>query len=276
MDETALAPKETPHPFDSAVELTPSAPGLSIGHTSPAYNNIVGPYGGITAATLLKSVQQHPERLGEPLSLTVNFAGPITEGIFQIAARPVRTNRSTQHWWIELSQEGAVAATATAVFGTRRGTWSSTEITMPAVPAADDVAPLPFPEFIAWSQNYEMRFVAGSIPDSGTGHPDSTTTLWVRDIPARALDYTSLTALCDVFFPRVFLRRGKLVPAGTVSMTTYFHADAAALAKQSDSAVLATARTQRFGNGYFDQAAEVWGSGGELLAVTQQLVYFKD
>ncbi|MBW0292023.1 acyl-CoA thioesterase [Rhodococcus sp. MH15] len=266
-----------PHPFDAAVGLTPLTAGLSTGETNPAYNNMVGPFGGVTAATLLESVLKHPERLGDPLSLTVNFAGPITEGAFEISARPVRTNRSTQHWSIELSQDGTVATTATAVFGTRRETWSSTEITMPEVPSAEDVTLLPFPEFIAWAQNYEMRFVEGAIPDLESGeHPDSTTTLWVRDQPARALDFTSLTALCDVFFPRVFLRRGKMAPAGTVSMTIYFHADAQTLNEQADNSVLGTARTQRFGNGYFDQSAEIWGSDGALLATTHQLVYFKD
>ena len=134
-----------PHPFDAAVGLTPLTAGLSTGETNPAYNNMVGPFGGVTAATLLESVLKHPERLGDPLSLTVNFAGPITEGAFEISARPVRTNRSTQHWSIELSQDGTVATTATAVFGTRRETWSSTEITMPEVPSAEDVALLPFP-----------------------------------------------------------------------------------------------------------------------------------
>ncbi len=148
---------------------------------------------------------------------------------------------------------------------------------MPEVPSAEDVTLLPFPEFIAWAQNYEMRFVEGAIPDLESGeHPDSTTTLWVRDQPARALDFTSLTALCDVFFPRVFLRRGKMAPAGTVSMTIYFHADAQTLTEQADNSVLGTARTQRFGNGYFDQSAEIWGSDGALLATTHQLVYFKD
>jgi len=34
--------------------------------------------------------------------------------------------------------------------------------------------------------------------------------------------------------------------------------------------------TQRFGNGYFDQSAEIWGTDGALLATTHQLVYFKD
>jgi acyl-CoA thioesterase len=271
---TTVAP---PHPFDAALDLESITPGLSTGHTSAAYNNMVGPFGGITSATLLASVQRHPECLGEPLSLTVNFAGPIAEGPFEITARPVRTNRTTQHWWIELAQNGTVATTATAVFGLRRETWDSTEIEMPAVPAAEDVPAQPFPEFIAWAQNYEMRFVEGAIPDLESGeHPDSVSTLWVRDSPPRALDFFSLTSLCDVFFPRIFLRRGKMAPAGTVSLTIYFHADAAALSRQSDRSILGTARTQRFGNGYFDQSAELWSADGELLATTHQLVYFKD
>ena len=104
-----------------------------------------------------------------------------------------------------------------------------------------------------------MRFVQGAIPAPETGeNPDSTTTLWVRDTPPRPLDFAALTSLCDVFFPRVFLRRGQYMPAGTVSLTIYFHA-----------------RSQHFGKGYFDQSGELWSSDGNLLATTHQLVYFK-
>lgn len=273
MSET-VAPS---HPFDAAVGLTPAGDGRFTGHTSADYANMVGPFGGITAAALVRAVQLHPDRLGDPLSLTVNFAGPVAEGQFEISARPVRTNRSTQHWALELTQDGVVATTATAVFGTRRDTWSSDEITIPAVPAADSVAPDSFPDFIAWARNYEMRFVEGGIPKlESVEHPTSTSTLWVRDTPARPLDFPALTAMSDVFFPRVFLRRGKFVPAGTVTLTVYFHADAAALAEQADAAVLGSARAQRFGKGYFDQSAELWGRDGVLLATAHQLVYFKD
>ncbi|MFC7446904.1 acyl-CoA thioesterase [Rhodococcus daqingensis] len=266
-----------PHPFDAAVELTPVGDGLFRGHTSPAYANMVGPFGGITAATLVRAVQQHPDRLGDPLSLTVNFAGPVTEGPFEISARPVRTNRSTQHWALELSQGGVVATTATAVFGTRRETWSSTEIAAPDVPALDEVEAGTFPDFIAWARNYEMRFVEGGIPTTEAAeHPDTVSTLWVRDTPARPLDFAALTALSDVFFPRIFLRRGQFMPAGTVSMTVYFHADAEVLAEQAEDALLGTARAQQIRRGYFDQSAELWGRDGALLATTHQLVYFKD
>ena len=79
-------------------------------------------------ATLnLSSVLEHPARLGDPSALTVNFASPLADGDFEITARPVRTNRSTQHWSLELSQGGEVAATATAVFAQRRPTWSAPE-----------------------------------------------------------------------------------------------------------------------------------------------------
>jgi hypothetical protein len=53
-----------------------------VGHTSQAYWNMIGPFGGATAAVMLQAALVHPERLGDPIALTVNFAGPIGEGDF--------------------------------------------------------------------------------------------------------------------------------------------------------------------------------------------------
>ena len=101
---SATPASQTVHSFDHAIALEPAGGNLFHGRTTPAYWNMIGPFGGITAATLLQAVLQHPERLGDPSALTVNFAGPIVEGPFVIEARPVRTNRNTQHWTIELRQ----------------------------------------------------------------------------------------------------------------------------------------------------------------------------
>ncbi|MEO3786029.1 thioesterase family protein [Actinocorallia sp. B10E7] len=265
------------HPFDAAVELTPATDGRLLGRTRPEYANMVGPFGGVTAATLLQAVLRHPDRLGDPISLTVNYAGPIADGDFDITARAVRTNRATQHWMLELSQDGVVTTTATAVFGIRRDTWSDTELDMPSVPSPETVPAQSLPDFIAWAHNYEMRFVEGAIPEEGAGeHPDSTATLWMREAPARPLDFPRLTALCDLFYPRVFLRHGRYMAAGTVSLTVYFHADAHEIAAQHDDYVLGTARTSRFSRGYFDQTARLWSRDGTLLASSHQLVYFKN
>ncbi|MEU0539831.1 thioesterase family protein [Nocardia sp. NPDC005978] len=264
------------HPFDDAVHLAATGTGTFTGQTSPRYANMVGPFGGITAATLLQAITQHPQRLGEPLSLTVNYAAPIADGPFTIIATPTRTNRSTQHWNVTMTQGEVVNTTATAVFGVRRDSFGATEITPPPVAEARTIDPERTPEGIAWMDNYEMRFTAGGLGALGSSTAsDSTTTLWVRDNPPRLLDQLSLTALSDVFIPRIMVRLGRLVPAGTVSLSIYFHADAATIDKVGDEPILATARSQHFGTGFADQTAELWTGDGTLLATGHQLVYFK-
>lgn len=265
------------HPFDAAVALEPIGPGRWRGHTHSAYANMVGPFGGITAAALLQAVLQDAARQGEPVALTVNYAGPLADGGFEIAAEAVRTNRSTQHWTLRLEQDGAVAATASAVLATRRETWSAVEAGFPAAPPAAALERASTAGRPPWTRAYDMRFVKGAPRLAASPPPDadSLSLMWVRDEPPRALDFASLAAICDVFFPRVFVRRRQFVPIGTVSITTYFHADAALLAAQADRHVLGCARALNFRNGYFDQTAEVWSDGGDLLASTHQIVYFK-
>lgn len=266
-----------PHPFDTAIRLTPRAEHTFSGATSPAYANMVGPFGGITAAVMLAAPCRDPRRIGEPLALTVNYAAPVADGGFVVEATPVRTTRTTQHWTMLLRQGDGVAATASAVFAVRRDTWAAHELPMPAVPAADEVPPTLRQAPLAWPERYEFRFVAGPWPElSGTEAGESLTRVWVRDQPPRPLDALSLAAIADVFYPRIFRRRGRFTPIGTVSITTYFHAAAAELAAQGARPVLGCAQGRRYAQGFFEQNAEVWGDAGVLLASSHQIVYFKE
>ena len=70
------------HAFDEAVALTSTGENRYSGATSAAYANMVGPFGGITAAAVMRSVLQHPKLLGEPVSLTVNYAAALADGAF--------------------------------------------------------------------------------------------------------------------------------------------------------------------------------------------------
>lgn len=272
------------HPFDQALQLKPAGPEQPdtwLGHSSPAYWNMVGPFGGTTAATALQAVLRHPMLLGEPIALTVNYASAMEAGPFTLTATPVRTNRSTQHWTMTLSQTGAsgvegVVMTGTAVTAARRETWSANDMPMP-VASFDEASPRLRFATSEWTQRYDLRAVHGIIPQvwDGSGD-DSLTQLWVRDEPPRPLDFVALAAMSDVFYPRVWLRRATRVPAGTVSITTYFHADSRQLAHTGEGYLLGQARAQAFRNGFFDQTAQMWSQAGLLLATSSQMVYYKE
>jgi acyl-CoA thioesterase len=264
------------HPLDHALALSPSDRDRCRGQTSPAYANMVGPFGGTTAATLLAAVLAHDDLLGDPVALTVNFAAPVADGGFELVTRALRTNRSTQHWAVEMHQQDAVVASATAVTALRRDTWGETDAGFPQVPPPAELPPPRPAKRPPWTRHYDMRFVDGEPWGETSGNHPSRSRLWMRDEPPRPLDFLSLTALCDVFLPRIFVRRPKLVPIGTVSMTTYFHAIGEDLEAVGDDHVLGVAEANHFGRGFFDQSAEVWSPSGVLLASTHQVVYYKE
>jgi acyl-CoA thioesterase len=264
------------HVFDRAIQLDTIDGDVRRGRTHAEWANMVGPFGGITTAALLHAVATHPDRIGEPLALTINFAAPIADGDFDISLRAARTNRTNQHWILELSQDGDAKTTATALFGLRRDTWADTEAGPPSAPPPEQLAANGPSDFVPWVRRYDMRFTEGLFPgEDAEPSPSSTSTLWVRDSAGRRVDYPALAAMCDIFYPRTFLRLGAFIPSGTISLTTYFHADQQQLDALGDDYVLGTAHANRFSRGYFDQSAQLWTRHGTLLATTHQIVYFK-
>ncbi len=268
---------KTQHLFDDATRIT-AGDSRWQGRTSPDYWAFVGPFGGITAATILRALVEHPRRAGDPLSLTVNYCAPIAEGEFDLDVRLVKANRSTQHWCVELSQGGAEPATlATAVFAERRASWSQQQAKMPEAKPFEEIRP--YPKVAAeWVNQYDFRFVEGSVDLRGSAAAQPTSAfskLWIGDRVPRKIDALSLMAMSDAFFARIFHARGELVPIGTVSLTTYFHADADDLAGEDITRVLGVADAKIFHKSFGDQSGELWSPSGRLLATTTQITYFK-
>ncbi|MGH1374474.1 MAG: acyl-CoA thioesterase [Cellvibrionaceae bacterium] len=264
------------HLFDQAIALT-GEPNSRKNTISPAYQNMVGPFGGVTAATLLNSVLTHPEVIGSPVSMTVNYLGPIKSDDITINPRLVKTNRSNQHWMIEVFSGDEMALTALMIFALRVDSWSETDLVFPEVPAADGIQSMPTDLLPPWPSQYDMRFVKGNpFAEQASADEHSSESLqWVSDKPARKLDFASLAALSDVFFPRLFVRERTVAPVGTVSLTTYFHVDAETLNSIESPWVLAHARAGKFANSYFDHTGEIWSQDGTLLATTNQVAYYK-
>ena len=59
---------KSPHLFDDATKVT-AGDSCWQGKTSPDYWAFVGPFGGCTAATILRALIEHPQRAGDPLAM---------------------------------------------------------------------------------------------------------------------------------------------------------------------------------------------------------------
>jgi acyl-CoA thioesterase len=268
---------KAPHVFDDATRVT-AGDSCWQGQTSQDYWAFVGPFGGVTAATMLRALIEHPQRSGDPLSFTVNFCAPVAQGTFDLDIRLVKANRSTQHWSIEMTQGGGEVATlATAVFAERRPSWSHQPAPFPRATAFEET--LPYAKIAApWVKQYDFRFVEGEPKFGSAPSPtplSAFSKLWIGDRIPRKIDVLSLMSMSDAFFGRVFHARNELVPFGTVSLTTYFHADASDLAAEDTSRVLAVADASIFHKSFGDQRGELWSPQGRLLATTTQIAYFK-
>ena len=265
------------HPFDIATDLEPTGDGDWLARTSDAYWNMIGPFGGLIAALMFKSAYAHPDREGEPIALTVNFCAAIAKGEMRISAKPARTNRSTQHWTMTMLQSGECVATATAMFGKRPDTFAHRPAEPPAAAPFESLQRLPSPD-AGWIERFDLRFADGSFGWRGEGQEPASaqSILWISADPPRPMDPVGLAALTDIFFGRIIHVRKRMVPFGTVTLTSYFHATEADLAELGSDPVLGTANARIFDRGFHDQSAELWSADGRLLATSHQLVYYRD
>jgi acyl-CoA thioesterase len=266
------------HPLDAATKLETSG-GNFTGATSDAYWNFTGPFGGATAATLLKAAIDHPARQNFPLAMTINYCAPVAKGAFEVIVSEKRTNRSTQHFAVEMKQGAETIATATLVFAARPEGFFHTPGAMPAVKMPEEIDPPKAKAPLAWIDRFDMRFASGfpvmrGKDDAPLG--SARTEVWMRDEPRRKMDFLSLMNMSDAFFARPFHVLGRLIQVGTVSMTTYFHRDEADLVEVGDDYVLGVADASIFAKGFADQSAWLWSRSGKLLATSQQILYFRD
>lgn len=244
------------------------------GRTDPAYWNVHGPFGGWIASQLLDAVLREPARRGDPIATSTSFVGAIEAGPFAIHLRRLRTNRSTDFWWSELRQEQngeeQVCAYATVALAQRPPTPTLLEHVMPDAPDAAAVEARTPPLPLAWFERFELR-----PTDEKMFLGESARSLtWTRKTGV-ALDFSTLTEICDSAAPRIFARTRRPVPIATVTMNVFFHATAAEIAETGNGFVLCDANWHGANDGYFDEQQLIWSESGRLLAATDQLCWYR-
>ncbi|MGE0312134.1 MAG: acyl-CoA thioesterase [Lautropia sp.] len=290
------------HALDTALRLTLRSPGHFRALAPEHYWNMVGPYGGITAAMLLNAVLRDDRTIGEPLVLTVNYCAPVRAGPVDIVLRLARTNRTTQHWRVEMRQppaadedadnddgdgaagagngadgtgtaaEATTVAQAQVVTGMRRDRWSLPAANPPGLPPPETLKRRQPREGIRWFEHYDIRLATNPMKSEDPAAPVLS---WLRDDPPRPLDYPALAGLADTFFPGIFAHRKAVVPIATVSMNVYFHTTAGELRAIGSDWLSGRTRSNVFRGGFFDCESQIWHRDA-LIATTQQAVWYRD
>jgi acyl-CoA thioesterase len=257
--------------------LTRTGENAFVAQTDRGYWNLIGPFGGWIAGVLVRAVLEDPRHIGDPLTLSVNFAGPMDEGPFAVRVRELRHNRSTTFWSAELVQarDGveSLCAFATLVTARRRETPAFRDVHPPVVPLPEDL-----PSFsttgskLAFLERLDMRYVTNPF---STENLDEDRIAWTKIRDAGVLDFETLTALCDTGLPQIFTRLKKRVPISSITMNVFFHGGKDDLAQVGEDFVLSVARMRIATSGFFDATTTMWSRSGALLATTEQVIYFK-
>ena len=266
------------HPFDDATHLTQLGDGIYQGRTTPRYANMAGPYGGITAACLMRAVLIDPRLAGTPVSITVNLCAAVADGTFEMKVTQIRSGKYIQHWAVELTQGDRICTTASVITAVRGESFAHHPEMLPEVPPPGEVPISQATQRLPWLKAYDFRFVSGT-PDFLARDTDAPlparSIQYVADNPARPLDYAALTAIADSFLLRIFKVRPQYAPMGSVTITTHFIASPEEVAAQGSEPVLAIVDAARFNSNFHDQTMQIWGKDGTLLATGNQLVWFK-
>ncbi|SDM49430.1 acyl-CoA thioesterase [Maricaulis salignorans] len=265
------------HLFDQSTALkrvSGEAPDIRFeGEASEHFKNMIGPYGGWSAAVLAKGLVEAAGPEMELVSITTDFLAGAREGPITLDVACDRGGKNTQFWNASLTAQGDKSPSnrAMGILSRRRDTLAWTEGSRPDAPPPEDCDRANLP--MAWSRTVEMR--PTQSPPFGTGKTRTDNLSWIRLEPDRPLDAVGLVALADTPTPRLFFVTGKPEMIATVSMTVYLHASPDDYAAVGADYMLIETHAARGGRGFYDQHARIWSRDGRLLATTQQIVWYK-
>jgi len=267
------------HLFDEAIDLKRVREGddfvVFSATAHPAFTNIIGPFGGWTAAILAQAMIASAKQGMELVSITTDFLAGVEEGPVEIETRCDRAGKNTEFWSARLTgnQGEVLGARATGILSRRRDTIGWTEGVFPDAPDPEDCTRFEVP--MAWTNTLEIRHANNHPFKLEQPSEDMSSSAWVRIDPIRPLDAAALVALADTPTPRLFFALGKPDVISTVSMTVYLHASKEDFAQTGDDYLLVDTDGARGHRGFYDQHARMWNREGNLLATTQQIVWYK-
>lgn len=261
--------------LDQSIKLSPLGDEAFLCDPSEAYWNFSNAFGGWAVAVAVEAVSRVPNVRGDLLSVNATFPDALARAPLTVSTRKIRERARTDFWRVEFFDHAAPADPlfcADIVMAAPRSSEQGYQPPMPDIKAPEDIPPMPLPPGPQWLADYDQRLVKGR-PFSIAKRPDSIT--WLRDTDGRPLDATGIASISDTFMPRIFFASNTMPMCSTVSYSLSLFASAAELAEIGNDFLLLEAESAVIANGAYDQRGRIRARSGRVLAVTNQVAFFR-
>ncbi|ERO64160.1 thioesterase family protein [Pseudomonas piscis] len=225
-------------------------------------------YGGLSAAMALQLVmKEHPADLPPLRTAQISFIGPVTESVC-FRTELLRRGKSVTQIGVDAHVADALAMRASFCFAAER---QSTIHHMRA--QRPDIGPPSLYEHpMAWAnppgffQNFEVRFVGDSIPDSSSTVPELLAWVRLHDADGIKPD-VALIAIGDSLPPASMAMFAGPTPISSMNWTIDLVGPV-----PEPGWLLLRSRSLAASNGYSFQLMEVWDIHGNLVMLSTQTV----
>ncbi len=262
--------------LDTATHLEPLGDGRFRCRADQAYWNFTSAFGGWALALALEAVRLAGGAEGDLVSINAIFPDALKAKDLTLTAACLRQKAKTAFWRVEYRladvADSPLLFSADLVLSKRRASEVAFQTAAPVVPAFEACPVFDSGMGPKWMAHYEQRTVHGQ-PMTKQARPNSL--IWMAERDGRPWDEKGLAAVSDAFMPRVFFADTTLRFGSTVSYSLHVFAEADDFMQAGSEPLLMEGDADAIASGVYDQRGKIWSTAGRLLAVTNQVAFFR-
>lgn len=261
--------------LDATTDLTPQGDGVFAYAGGGAYLNFDTAFGGWVMALAVEAVNRTDGARGRIISLNAMFIDAIRDTPLTVTVTSLMKRPRTDFWRVSIAVPDApsqVVFTADIITSLDRNGDLSFEQTRPEAPLPEDVKRARGSVAPGWFDHIDQRWTVGR-PFKISERPQSIT--WARDAEARPLDAKSLITLSDAIPPRTFFISEKPTFGSTISFSVSLFASEADYQDVGTDFVMIEGDSDVIRAGTYDQRGKLWSRSGRLLAISNQIAFYK-
>lgn len=230
-------------------------------------------FGGLLAAMTCAHGQQQLAEARQLRSVAISFSAPLqTDSPFTLQSELISAGRSVSHVQSRAVQAGKICCVVNACYALQRQSGVKVEGECLLVkPSYNAGKALPYiPGIVpAFTQHIDFRYCEGGLPFSGSKEAAIGGYMKFRQ-PVTSMDDLAILALVDAWPPAVLPMLRQPAPASSITWQMDFIQPRAEL--PVEQALFYRVKIRHAEDGLAHTEAKVYAPGGELIALSRQLV----